>query len=101
MTMTEVESGEPNTEISVHDACDGSKFQTASDKRTLETEPIFTAGWILAGAHLQCVVSSLKFTLTATDRLARAQVKLLGQGMLSDPQEFPRQLRTVVDEARS
>ena len=99
--MTEVESGEPNTEISVQDGFDRSKFQTASDKRTLETEPIFTAGWILADAHLQCVVSSLKFTLKATDRLARAQVKLLGQGMLSDPQEFPRQLRTVVDEARS
>lgn len=99
--MTVVESGEPNTEISLQDAFDRSKFQTASDKRTLEIEPIFTAGWILAGAHLQCVVSSLKFTLKATDRLARAQVKLLGQGMLSDQQEFPRQLRTVVDEARS
>jgi hypothetical protein len=75
-------------------------FQSPSDKRTLEADPIFTAVSILAGAHLQCVVSSLKFTLRATDRLARAQVKLLGHGRLADPQEFPAQLRTVVDEAR-
>jgi hypothetical protein len=75
-------------------------FQSASGKRTLEADPIFTAVSILAGAHLQCVVSSLKFTLRATDRLARAQVKLLGQGGLADPQEFPAQLSTVVDEAR-
>ena len=89
MTMTVVDSDKPSTEISLQD-----------DHRTLETAPIFTAGRILAGAHLQCVVSSLKFTLRATDRLARAQVKLLGHARLSDPREFPVQLRTVVDEAR-
>jgi hypothetical protein len=98
--MTVVDSDKQNTEFGVHDAFDRSKFQTTSDKRTLETEPIFTAVSILAGAHLQCVVSSLRFTLRATDRLARTQVKLLGQGRLSDPQEFPAQLRKVVDEAR-
>jgi hypothetical protein len=98
--MTVVESDEPNTELSVQDGFDRSKFPTASDKRTFGTEPVFTAVSILAGAHLHCVVSSLKFTLMATDRLARTQVKLLGQGRLSDPQEFPAQLRTVVDEAR-
>jgi hypothetical protein len=98
--MTVVDSDEQNTELSVQDVFDRSKFPAASDKRTLEREPIFTAVSILAGAHLQCVVSSLKFTLKATDRLARTQVKLLGQGRLSDPQEFPAQLRTVVDEAR-
>ncbi len=98
--MTVVDSDEPNTELSVQDAFDRSKFPTASDRRTFETEPVFTAVSILAGAHLHCVVSSLKFTVLATDRLARTQVKLLGQGRLSEPHEFPVQLRTVVDEAQ-
>jgi hypothetical protein len=98
--MTVVDSDKQNTEFSVRDAFGRAKFPTASHNHTLETEPIFTAVWILAGAHLQCVVSSLRFTLKATDRLARTQVKLLGQSQLSDPQEFPAQLRTVVDEAR-
>src|SRR6266404_8944253 len=91
-TMTVVDSDEPNTELSVQDAFDRSKFPTASDRRTFETEPVFTAVSILAGAHLHCVVSSLKFTVLATDRLARTQVKLLGQGRLSEPHEFPVQL---------
>jgi len=99
-TMTVVDCDEPNTELNVQDASDRPEFPTASDRRTFETEPIFTAVSILAGAHLHCVVSSLKFTLLATDRLARTQVKLLGHGRLSDPHEFPTQLRTVVDEAR-
>ena len=98
--MTVFESHRPNTEFSVQDVFDPLRFHSASEKRTFPAEPIFSAGWILAGAHLQCVASSLKFTLKATDRLARAQLKLLGQGRLSDPQEFQEQLRTVVDEAR-
>jgi len=98
--MTVVDSDEQNTVFSVQDLFDRTKFPTMSDKRPVETEPMFAAVSILANAHLQCVVSSLKFTLKATDRLARAQVKLLGQGRLSDPQEFPSQLRTAVDDAR-
>jgi hypothetical protein len=98
--MAVVDSDEPNTELSVQDASDRSEFPTASNRRAFETEPVFSAVSILAGAHLHCVVSSLKFTLLATNRLAQTQVKLLGQGRLSDPQEFPGQLRTVVDEAR-
>jgi hypothetical protein len=98
--MTVFESDRPNTKSSARDTFDPLQFHSQSEKRTPPTEPIFAAGWILAGAHLECVASSLKFTLRATDRFARAQLKLLGQGRLSDPQEFQVQLRTVVDEAR-
>jgi len=98
--MTVVDSDKQSAVLSVRDAFGGGKFPTAIHERTLETNPIFNAVLILAGAHMQCVFSSLTFTLKATDRLARTQVKLLGQVAFSVPQEFPAQLRTVVDEAR-
>jgi hypothetical protein len=97
--MTAVDS-ESDAGLGVQDAFGHSKLQSSSRLQG-ETNPVFRVGLILAGAHLQCVVSSLRLTLKATDRLARAQAKLLGQGELSEPQEFSQHLRTVVDEARS
>jgi hypothetical protein len=88
--MTVVDSDKQNTEFSVRDAFGRAKFPTASHNHTLETEPIFTAVWILAGAHLQCVVSSLRFTLKATDRLARTQVKLLAKASFPIRKNFQR-----------
>jgi hypothetical protein len=73
----------------------GSNFQTLRG-----AAPTFRLGCILAGAHVQCLASSLKFTLRATKRLAQAQVNLLHHVSRSDHQRPPEQLRTAVDEAR-
>lgn len=66
-----------------------------------QIDPIFRVGYILAGAHLQCLLSSIRFTIRTTGRLASAQVKLLSQVQPSEPQGLPQHLRIVVDEARS
>ena len=97
--MTVVDDDGPDTALSADDPFGLSKLQRLSRFQT-QTDPIFKVGFILAGAHLQCVLSSIKFTVRATDRLARAQVRLLGQGKPS-AQDFPQHVRTVVDEARS
>ena len=62
--------------------------------------PVFKVGFILAGAHVQCLASGLKFGLRATKRLAQAQLNLSRHVGFSDHQQPPEQLRTVVDEAR-
>jgi len=72
-----------------------SNFQTLGS-----AAPLFKVGCILAGAHVQCLASGLKFTLRATKRLAQAQVNLSRHASFSDQQQPPEQLRTVVDEAR-
>jgi hypothetical protein len=73
----------------------GSSFQALGS-----APPVFKVGCILAGAHVQCLASGLKFALRATKRLAQAQVNLSHHVSFSDHQQPPAQLRTVVDEAR-
>jgi hypothetical protein len=72
----------------------GSNFRTLGS-----AAPVFKVGCILAGAHVQCLASGLKFALRATKRLAQAHVNLSQHVSFSDHQQ-PEQLRTVVDEAR-
>jgi hypothetical protein len=63
-------------------------------------EPAFNVGSILADAYLQCVASGIRFAFKTTSILAKGQITFLNQVRFPNAQEFPEQLRTVVDEAR-
>jgi hypothetical protein len=72
----------------------------ALNRLRIEADPIFKIGFILAGAHLQCFLSSVRFTLKTTDRLARAQLRLFDRGKPSRESDLPQHLR-MIEEART
>lgn len=63
-------------------------------------EPAINVGMILAHGQLQCLASGLRLGLAATSILVGGQLRLLSRLRFSSAEEFPKEMATVVDEAR-